>query len=201
MRASSNVRRAFTLIEMLVSMSAGAAILASVVYSSISLQRSFIWSSDYSADSIAQLRAVDYITRDIRGALTVTIPPGGQTLSLEMPDYYAAYDAQGNPTGVPVDPTIVNGVPQYGDPARPVAVTYFVSGTSLLRDQVVLASEQKTQVVVASGISDFALSFAGLSTVVKFSLTFTPKHRAASAASTAGTTVSATVSARTIRFK
>jgi type II secretory pathway pseudopilin PulG len=132
-----NGRRACTLLELLVGVAIASAIFAVILTSGVAIYRSSSAADDYSYQTNEQLRAVDYISRDLRCALSVTIPPGGQTLSLTLPDTYSSYDSKGNPMSAPVGPTIVSAVPVYGNAAQPVAVTYYLSGGSLLRQQIV----------------------------------------------------------------
>ena len=190
----------FTLFEMLVATAASTSLLATIMLSSVTLQRSFYWSSEYAVEANAQLRAVDYVTRDLRGAISVTIPTGGQILSMDVPDYYSSYDAQGNPTSAPVDPVVIRGMPEYGDPALPVSVTYFLNGDALLRQQIVQATGQTTSVVVARNLSDFTATLVGQGVAVRFDLTFARRNLSGSSGTPAGT-VGATVAARGLRLK
>ena len=149
-------RAAYTLLELMVGVTTASAIFAVILTSRVAIYRSCSAAEDYSHQSNDQLRAVDYLTRDLRSALSVTIPLSGQVLLLTMPDSYTSYDGAGIPTSMPVDPVIVDGVPVYGDATQPVTVTYSVSNGSLVREQFVPSSGQTTQLVVASEVgADF----------------------------------------------
>lgn len=163
--------------------------------------RSLAVADDYSYQSNEELRAVDFIVRDLRRSITVNIPAGGNSLNLTIPDYYSAYDAQGNPNGDPVTPTIVNGSPVYGNPALPVAISYSVSGGQLIRTQTIKSTGVTSSLVVCSRVNDFALAFVALSTTVTFTITFDPKYQGVTTALRSATKLSATVAVRGIRFQ
>ena len=202
MRFSNLHRRsAYTLLELLVGVTIAAAIFATILTSGVAIYRSCAAVDDYSYQANEQLRALDYISRDLRSALTVTIPAGGLTLALTLPAVYTTYDAKGNPTSAPVDPTIVNGAPLYGSAAQPVSVTYFVNGSALQRQQTVPALGVTTSRVVARNVSNFQMSFVPLSTVVNFSLTFAPRVHQGTTTPQSGTTVAATVATRMLRIR
>jgi type II secretory pathway component PulJ len=193
-------RGGFTLLEALVGLAAAATLMASIVASSVTLQRSFYWSTDYSDQSLAQLRALDFITRDVRGATSVSLFSSGEVITMELPDAFSSYDAQGNPTSAPVTPVIVRGQPQYGDPTQPIVVTYYLVGTSLRRHQMVPATAQVSELVIATRISSFRAQFVGGGNLVRSTVTFMPRLRN-DPASEVNTAMSATVAARPMTLK
>jgi prepilin-type N-terminal cleavage/methylation domain-containing protein len=195
----SSRRQGFTLVEMLVSLAAAASLLTTVLLSSVALQRSFYWSSEYSATSVAQARVVDFITRDLRGALTVTMPPGTRTITMELPDRYSSYDAQGNPTSAPVDPAIVDGRAEYGNPALPVVVTYYVAEGRLIRQQVIQATNQISASIIGREVTDFTASFINSGSAIRFSATF-GGNTVSGSPTVAGSMVSAKVTPRAPRL-
>ena len=194
-------RAAFTLVEVIVGMAIASAMFAAALSAGLGVLRSLYAADDYSYESNEQLRAMDCIARDVRGALTVNIPTGGLTLAVTLPDYYSSNDAQGNPTGSPVDPSLAGSVPAYGNVAQPLLVTYSVSGQRLIREQTVQSTGVTARLVVCENVNDFQLLFVPQSTAVHYSITFQPKLRSVSAALRAGTTLSATIASRPIRFK
>lgn len=194
-------RPGFTLLEMMISVGISGILFAVLLTSGTHILKSLYVADDYSNESNQELRAMDFLARDIRGALTFTIPTGGSSLTLTLPDYSSSYDAQGTPTGTPRDPVIASGVPGYGNTAQPLQVVYSVSGNTLLRQQTVQATGVTTTLVVCSNVSNFQMNFVSLSTSVKYSITFLPKYQGASATLRAGTTLAGTVCARTMRFK
>src|SRR6476659_9476086 len=122
--------RAFTLVEMLVAAAIASMALLALVTGSIACQKVFS-ATDYALkSSVDQLRILDYIERDARQALTVNVTNSGQTLTLTVPNYIDSS------TGQPRLPTIKpgkksngmpNGTVDYGDPAAPVTVSYFLA--------------------------------------------------------------------------
>lgn len=196
-------RAGFTLFEMLINLGIVAAMLAAALAAGVSATKSLYVADDYSNESNEQLRAMDYLARDIRGALTFSIPGGGSSLTLTLPDYYTSYDAMGNPPPniPPRNPVIANGLPGYGNTALPILVTYSVSGSTLIRQQTIQATNAVTTLVVCSNVNAFQLNFVALSTTIKYSITFLPKLQFASTALRAGTTLSGTVCARTMRIQ
>ena len=191
----------FTLLEMMISVGISGILFAVLLTSGTHILKSLYVADDYSNESNQELRAMDFLARDIRGALTFTIPTGGSSLTLTLPDYYATYDAQGNPTGAPKDPVITSGVPGYGNTAQPLQVVYSVSGNNLLRQQTVQGTGATATLVVCSNVSNFQMNFVSLSTSVRYSITFLPKYQGASATLQAGTTLAGTVCARTMRLQ
>jgi type II secretory pathway component PulJ len=201
MRRSSRHGTGFTLIEMMISLGAGISMLLALTASSASLQKSFYSMQDYADESVAEMRVMDYIGRDLRAANTVTIPTGGQTVSLQLPDIYSSYDVAGNPASNLVTPTIVNGVPQYGDAAKPLVISYFVSGTQLIRQQTIQATGQQNQMVIASNVNDMQMNFTNVGTVMQYQITFAPRYHLGNTSTRPGTVVRGTMSVRAIRFK
>ena len=93
----------FTLLEMMISVGITGILFAVLLTSGTQVLKSLYVADDYSNESNQELRAMDFLARDIRGALTFTIPTGGSSLTLTLPDYYTTYDAQGIPTvGAPL---------------------------------------------------------------------------------------------------
>ena len=193
-------RGAYTLLELLVGVTTAAAIFAVILTSGVAIYRSCSAAGDFSEQTNGQLRAIDYMTRDLHSALSVTTPVAG-TLSLTLPDAYAGYDDGGMPAGPPTDPVIQNGVPNYGDAAQPVAVNYFISNHALIREQTVPSAGQTVRLVVATGVSALVVNVEPLTTVVKFSIAFLPGSHPGITALRPGATASATVAARMLRTK
>ena len=193
-------RGAYTLLELLVGVTTASAIFAIILTSGVAIYRSCSAADDFSVETNAQLRSIDYVTRDFRNATAVTIPSGGATLTLTLPDCYAGYDG-GMPTSEPVDPVIVDGVPVYGDPSVPVVLNYYVSGGVLIREQFVTATSQTTRLVVATGVNAFSVTMMPLSTAARVSIQFTPKPHPGNAALRPAAAISATVAARMLRIR
>jgi Tfp pilus assembly protein PilW len=65
--------QAFTLVEVMVSMAVSIALLGSLIETSIVLQRSFTEADNASSAVNDEERVLDYISRDLREAYTVTV--------------------------------------------------------------------------------------------------------------------------------
>jgi len=189
------------MLELLFTLGISCVMFAAAISAGVGSLRSLSTADDYSYQSNAQLRAMDFIARDLRRALTVTIPTGGASINLTLPDYYSAYDSDGNPNGNPVTPAIVNGVPVYASSAKPVSVSYAVSGGRLIRTQTIQATGAVSSLVICANVTDFQLTFVWQSTTVTYTITFDPKYQSVSTALNAGTKIAGTVSVRAIRFQ
>jgi Tfp pilus assembly protein PilW len=197
MKIDKKIRRAFTLVEMILSVGCGSLILAAVVTAGVCLQRSFAAVEGYSTAESDQLRVLDYIAMDCRRAIggsintlsngtpgTLTTPAvsngswsggnwvpnasGPATLILSVPAYY---DSSGNP----VLPTInsSNGI-QYG--TAPVTISYARSGSNFVRS--VLVGSTMTTTAIATNVSTFTvtpLDYSGINGTVSCSITFSPR--------------------------
>src|SRR6478752_2776054 len=101
--------RAYTIPDILVGASV-CAVLAGGMFTTISALRKTARASDHHAQSqIQQARLVDYISRDLRRALKVSVDTyeGSERLNLTIPDYY-------DPSGGPREPVIDGGGVVYG---------------------------------------------------------------------------------------
>ncbi len=191
----------FTLLELIIAIGIAGVMFAVMVGASTGSLRSLAVADDYSYQSNEQLRAVDHLVRDLRRALVVTISSDGSSISMNVPDYYSAYDTQGNPTSNPVTPTIVNGSPVYGNAAKPLIISYAVTGGRLVRTQTIQATGAVSRMVICSRVNNFALSFVALSTTVTFKIVFDPTYQSASSALRTATQLAGTVAVRAIRFQ
>ncbi|EDY17477.1 hypothetical protein CfE428DRAFT_4994 [Chthoniobacter flavus Ellin428] len=165
---------AFTLPEVMIAMAVSAFMFAALLTATVGFQRSFSGAMNYSRGTTDQMRALDYVARDLRRAYTVTVSQYNQTLTLTVPDTYTAYDSQGNPTGTLRSPTITNGQVNYGDPAKPITVSYYLSGGQLLRQQWIGATGATNTIVIADSVETLQSSFADLTSIVTYTITFAP---------------------------
>jgi type II secretory pathway component PulJ len=132
---------AFTLVEMMVAMATGSAILGVTVTSSIALQRSFNSTDNYLATHTQQIRIVDFLARDVRRGLSVISSVDEQTVQIQIPKYIIQ---AGDPEAI-LNPSLI-GTPRspsraivsrdyninYGA-AAPSFVEYKVNGPSIER--------------------------------------------------------------------
>jgi Tfp pilus assembly protein PilW len=168
--------RAFTVTEVMVASAVSLMIFAAVLTGVITFQRSFSGAIDYSRGTIDQQRVLDYLSRDIRRALTVTVSANSNTLTVTIPDAYASYDAQGNPIGSVQDPTFTStGVANYGDPTKPITICYYVQNNQLLRQQTIGQTGVQSTLVIADSVELLQSSFQDLNCIVNYAVTFNPK--------------------------
>jgi prepilin-type N-terminal cleavage/methylation domain-containing protein len=163
----------FTLIEILVALVISGFALAAVFSGAISIQRCFIAGQEFAEDKKNQSRLSDFLSLDLRRALTVTRGTGNILLTVTIPDFYDEF-------GKPRMPTIVKYVAQYGDPTKPVTITYERSGSSIYRREGTAPA-----VEIATGVADFNLDVEDLEKCVKTHVTFTPHFNRANTDSTA----------------
>jgi Tfp pilus assembly protein PilW len=159
--------RAFTLVEMMMSLGCGSMILAAVVASGVCLQRSFAAVEGYSTSEGDQLRVLDYIAMDCRRALSASVSNG--TLTLTVPNYY---DSSGNV----VTPTLTSGTLQYSGGAT-TTITYAKSGTSFVRTVGPTATwpTGNAAIAIATNISAFTVTSTDLTSTVSCYITFSPR--------------------------
>jgi type II secretory pathway component PulJ len=131
---------AFTLIEMIVAMATGSAIVGVTVLSSIALQRSFNSTDNYVATQAQQIRIVDFLARDVRRGLSVISSVDQQTVQIQIPKYIIqAGDPEAilNPSliGTPRSPSraIVSRDYNINYGATTSSVQYKVNGASIER--------------------------------------------------------------------
>jgi hypothetical protein len=182
--------RAYTIPDLLVGATV-CAVLTGGMFTAISALRKTARASDHHAHSqIQQSRLVDYISRDLRRALKVSVDAyaGSERLNLTIPDYY-------DPTGGPREPVIDGGGVVYG--TGNVAITYYKSGDSVYR------TVNGASTVLASGLEKFVIDFTDDGhQAVTVGVTFVPKYQYDSeraAATRAGTATFATTLLRNKR--
>jgi hypothetical protein len=176
---------AVTLLELMLSLAAGAIILASVLTAGVALQRSFAASESYSTTAGDQLRVLDYIAMDCRRALAASI--SGNVLTLTLPVYYNSASSN-----VPNNPVLASGALSYGSGS--VTVIYAQSGSNFTRQVVVRAADGTTRsdttTAIARNVATFTVTPRDLTSSLSCAITFSPKFTfLASANAIAGTTV------------
>lgn len=133
----------FTLAEALIATSVASILLAAVITTSITLQKSFRAVDEYFATHIQQVRIIDYLGRDVKRGLTViTSVDPTQKVTVTVPNYLiAAGDAEAvaNPSriGTPRTPTITptRSGPQVNYGTGVTTVEYAVDGMQILRTE------------------------------------------------------------------
>ncbi len=163
-----NIRRAFTLVEMMMTVGCGSLMLAAVVTAGVALQRSFAAVEGYSVAEGDQLRVLDYIAMDCRRALSASV--ANNTLTLTVPVYY---DSNSDPK----TPALTNGALSYGTGS--VTIAYSRSGSNFNRRIVVSDSggttTSDTTAAIATNVASFTVSPQDLTSSVSCSITFSPR--------------------------
>jgi type II secretory pathway pseudopilin PulG len=139
-----------TLVELLVSTSILAVVSGGMLLASISLQKSFRASRHYVTSQVEQVRLLDYMALDLRRALALST--ANKVLSLDVPDFY---ESSGPNVGKPRQPTIKDGVVNYGagvTPA-PVRISYYQQGSSVYRNVAGKITE------LATDVKDFNIDY------------------------------------------
>lgn len=224
MNSSHRRQAAFTFTELMLSTGVSAILFLAMVDSFTLLNRTYNEAENASAAVSDEERAMDYITRDLRCAYTVAVSGNGSTtasgttgsvLTLTLPDYYSSYDAQGNPSGPPVTPTISTGLNPitYNNASQPITVVYYISGQQLIRQSTIpRISSSPVSLVVSNDLiylrSGFFLpstfgnaSAANETSLVTVTLTFAPQFTLRStygANAVTGETLTAAVSVRNV---
>lgn len=173
----------FTLIETIIATAIGGVIIGAFLVSATTLQRAFSATQAYSAAKRDQMRLTDYLSLDLRRALTVEAPATGSTiLSVTIPDYYEQ-------DGTPRTPAINRLVADYGNPSAPITVTYSKQGSSIHRRE-----GNKPMTEIAANVQDFQITVEDLNKVIKTHISFVPKfQRMAGTASRETTTLHSTI--------
>jgi prepilin-type N-terminal cleavage/methylation domain-containing protein len=156
----SQASHGWTLAELLVAMAISSVLSLGLVTGAVAVQKSFAASRHHIDAQAQQMLLMDYMTRDLRQALTVVVT--GSRLTLTLPDYL-------NTSGQPRDPHISNGLAVYGPTPR--TVSYYQLGTVIYR------SEGANLVSLARDVADFQLAFQQSGQSVTASLTFLPKFQ------------------------
>ena len=158
--------KGFTLVEMLIATAITTIVTAILFSGVISAQRCFSATRASAIAKCEQARFSDFMSLDLRRALSVTPGSGEPTImTLTIPDYY---DADGQPR----TPTIQKYVGVYGDPTKPVTIAYTKEGSSVYR-QVGDAAP----VEIAAGVDSIQVSVQDLGKVVKTQVSFLPLFR------------------------
>ena len=190
-------RAGFTLFELSISTAVSLVAFIVLLTSYIGLQKSYAAVDAHSKGVVDQLRALDYISRDARGAFTTTVANGVLTLSL--PDYYSVYDTQGNATSAPVNPTITGSTVNYNTAAQPVTVVYSVNNGALNRQITVPRTGVTSTSVVCSNVSDLTSNFIDNTGYLFVSLSFADQFRGVQTTTSPGTTLTTEIYLRNLQ--
>ncbi len=173
--STTNLKSGFTLVEMMMALTSSTIILAAVVASSVSLQKSYAAVEKYSTNENDQLRVLDYIAMDCRRAIRATVngtvtpavvngswvagtwtvsSSSPQTLLLSLPVYYSSSAGAVNP------PSLTTGSVTYG--SGNVSVAYYQSGNNFYREVVIQDASgtvtSDTATAIATNVSSFTVT-------------------------------------------
>ncbi len=206
MRAPNHNRiDGFSLGEMLVATATASLMLAAIITTSITLQKSFRAVDRYFATHIQQIRIIDYLSRDVKRGLAVVTSVNDQTVTVMLPNYLIQPgdpEALVNPAlaGTARTPTISRAARgwqvNYG--TEVTQVVYAVNKWEIFRtenDVVTTIASSTDQLVPHSTVVELANTQYTTSTVT-FQPIFT---NANNDASRYGTTVCSTAYLRNLR--
>jgi len=178
----SNSRRGLSIPELLVAAVVGGFAMAAVFSGIVSIQRCIAGGTDFGEAKLNQMRLTDFLSMDLRRALTVTPVNDGTTLmKITIADFY-------DESGQPRMPTLTKYVANYGAPTASVEIVYYKAGTSVFRRE---GSEAPME--IAKDVADFNIAVADFGKIAETNISFaTNFQRSASDSTTAhpATTVS-----------
>jgi Tfp pilus assembly protein PilW len=156
-----------TLVEMLMTMASSSIVLAALIIGGVALQRSFAAMEGYSIAQGDQLRVSDYISMDVRRALTASVD-NNNALTVIIPNYYDANND--NPkwsNAHALAPSFdANGAIQYG--GGTTIIKYYRLASNFIREV------NGTANIIARNVSAFTVSPQDLTSSVSCSITFAP---------------------------
>jgi len=159
--------RGVSMVELVVSTAVTSILAAGMLIGIVTVQRSAKAAQHHAKSQVEQARLLDYVCRDLRRALTVSVDTheGAQRIKITIPDYYT-------PDGTPRDPVISGGSVHYGDVADPVRVAYYKSG------DVIYRSIDEEPFPLATDVEDFVPSFTDDGKqVIGVSVSFVPRFQ------------------------
>ena len=163
---------AFALAELMIASTIFAVISMGLLLAYTSLTRSYSATNDFATNHADEMRISDYLALDLRRALAVTAATNDTTI--QIPAYYAADGSVQTPV---IDS---NGGVNYGGVGASVTVHYYLSGSSIYRQQGTAAA-----VEIASNVADFTFNVTDSAKVVTTQITFNPTFRLAGATTAA----------------
>ncbi len=173
---------AFTLAEVMIASLIFSTISVGLLMGFTSLERSFSATTDFATNHSDEMRISDYLALDLRRALSVQAAQNDTTIF--VPRYYDA-------NGAPQMPTLDgHGGVYYGASGSSVRVRYYLSGSTIYREQVdwpLVASPSYGLIPVATNVKDFIFTVTDLGKVVTTRITFNPTFRSAGASAAATT--------------
>jgi Tfp pilus assembly protein PilW len=165
----------FTMAELLVTTAMSSVIMAGLATGTIALQRGYA-AADYSIRcQVDQMRVIDYISRDLRRAQSVTTENLGRKLVLTVPDQQVAGSR------ILRVPTVTGGVVRYGGAA--ISISYYIEGDVFYREEAGVRAA-----IANKRLENFLVSIDA-EQVVSFQLAFTPTFTRSSGYGQAAATI------------
>jgi hypothetical protein len=165
-------RSGAVLSEMLIGSGLTALLAAGMLIGIVTIHRSFQAAQHHVKSQVEQARLLNYISRDLRRALTVKVDTfeGSQRITMSIPDFYTIDPATGRE--VPREPVIRGGGVDYGDPSNPVSISYYKSGSVIYR------SVDGQPSPLATDVNDFEPTYTDSGKqIVGVSVSFVPKFQ------------------------
>jgi hypothetical protein len=163
----TRVARAFTFVEMLMTLASSSIVLTALISGGVALQRSFVAVEGYSIAEGDQLRVSDYISMDVRRALTASVD-NNNVLTITIPNYYDVNNA--NPkwsNAHALAPSFdANGAIQYG--TGTTTIKYYHLASNFIREV------NGTPNTIATNVSSFNVTPQDLTSSVSCSIMFFP---------------------------
>lgn len=176
-----------TLVEMMVALAASTVVLAGAITATSTLQRNAAAVEAYAISEGNQARISDYLSADLRRALSVSV--AANVLTITIPNYYNTTGGTPSPGATPSNPSVVGTTVAYG--TTPLTITYYQSGNLFYR------SVNGNAAAIASDVADFIVSIQDLTNTVTCTTTFSPRFTLApSTSAIAATTIYTKVTLR-----
>jgi Tfp pilus assembly protein FimT len=159
--------RAFTLIEMLMTMAGSSLVLTALVVGAVAIVRSLAAVEGYSFSDGDELRVSDYIALDVRRALTASVD-ANNVLTITIPNYYDTNNSNPKWTNAhALDPSFdADGAIKYG--AATTTIKYYKLSSNFIREVNGAAN------TIATNVSSFQVNSQDLTSSVSCSITFSP---------------------------
>ena len=154
---------AFTLVELLVAMALGSLVMGWVGLASVSLQRSFEASNYQMTAQNDQLRVLDYLSRDLRMASSVTTVNDTSKVVLSIPTSSSATLNLG-----PLLTSLLSTSSTAASTAATDTVAYYVEGGQFIREV------NGTQSVIADTVAE--VKFTPKGSFMNTDVLFTPRY-------------------------
>ncbi len=177
MEKGNHFRSGFTVAEVVISCAISSMVMAGLFIGMISMQKTFKASEFHVTKQADQMRFLDYLSLDLRGATAVdTTSPG--VISLTIPDYYTT-DPTNSAKVIPRTPVIVNSVATYGTAAGRPTIRYSITNGTLNRVKTSIVNGVTTVETKAlcTDVLEFVITASQSGQVVSTSTSFIPKYQ------------------------